>query len=100
MRRSLQMAGGLLAVSTLFIVQSPAPMATAGPDGGHRETATTIRYTEHGIPHITADDFTGLGYGYGYAVAKDNLCVLANSYVTVRVVMMLLPKSPCTVWSR
>ena len=44
---------------------------------------TTIRYTEHGIPHIIASNHLGLGYGYGYASAKDNLCVLADTYLTV-----------------
>src|SRR3712207_1288429 len=44
----------------------------------------TIRRTDHGIPHITADDYEGLGYGYGYALAEDNLCVIAEQYATVR----------------
>ncbi|MFD5825060.1 penicillin acylase family protein [Lentzea sp. NPDC060358] len=44
---------------------------------------TTIRYTEHGIPHIIAHDHLGLGYGFGYASAQDNLCVLADTYLTV-----------------
>nr|AGS49399.1 hypothetical protein [uncultured bacterium esnapd4]QEO74985.1 omn10 [uncultured bacterium] len=44
---------------------------------------TTIRYTEHGIPHIIASNHLGLGYGFGYASAKDNLCVLADTYLTV-----------------
>ena len=43
----------------------------------------TIRRTTHGIPHIIASDFAGLGYGYGYAFAADNICVLADTYVTV-----------------
>jgi acyl-homoserine-lactone acylase len=43
----------------------------------------TIRRTTHGIPHIVASDFAGLGYGYGYAFAQDNICVLADTYVTV-----------------
>jgi acyl-homoserine-lactone acylase len=43
----------------------------------------TIRRTTHGIPHIVASDFAGLGYGYGYAFAQDNICVLAETYVTV-----------------
>ena len=30
-----------------------------------------------------ATDFAGLGFGYGYAAAKDNICVLADTYVTV-----------------
>ncbi len=44
----------------------------------------TIRRTAHGIPHIEAKDFGSLGYGYGYAFAQDNLCVMADQYVTVR----------------
>src|SRR5215212_5743612 len=43
----------------------------------------TIRRTSHGIPHILADDYAGLGFGYGYAIAQDNICVLADTYVTV-----------------
>ncbi|HEV2814829.1 MAG TPA: penicillin acylase family protein, partial [Solirubrobacteraceae bacterium] len=44
----------------------------------------TIKRTDHGIPHITADDYGSLGYGYGYAFAEDNICVIADQYVTVR----------------
>ncbi|MEK6277045.1 MAG: penicillin acylase family protein [Actinomycetota bacterium] len=43
----------------------------------------TIRTTSHGIPHILADSWKGLGYGYGFAFAKQNLCTIADSYVTV-----------------
>src|SRR5262245_55499494 len=39
--------------------------------------------TEPGIPHTVADDDEGIGYGYGYVVAQDLLCPLAESYVTV-----------------
>ncbi len=57
-----------------------AEAQTAGsPDGLH----ATIRRTSHGIPHIIASDFPGLGFGYGYSIAQDNLCVLADTYVTV-----------------
>lgn len=44
----------------------------------------TIERTTYGIPHITADDFGGAGYGHGYAIAEDNLCVLADAFVTFR----------------
>ncbi|HEX5741566.1 MAG TPA: penicillin acylase family protein, partial [Pilimelia sp.] len=40
-----------------------------------------IRYTEYGVPHILAADHAGLGYGQGYAQARDNLCVLALTHV-------------------
>jgi acyl-homoserine-lactone acylase len=42
----------------------------------------TIRRTPHGIPHIKAADWAGLGYGYAYAAAEDNICRLADAYVT------------------
>lgn len=52
-------------------------------EGHGRGFAATIRYTEYGIPHIRANDFAGLGYGYGFAAARDNICVLADTYLTV-----------------
>src|SRR5215467_9710173 len=42
-----------------------------------------IRYTTGGIPHILARSWADLGFGYGYAFAKDNLCTMANGYITV-----------------
>ncbi|TXD98022.1 peptidase S45 [Psychrobacter frigidicola] len=49
------------------------------------DTATTysadIQRTEFGIPHITARDYKGLGYGVGYAFAEDNICSLARELV-------------------
>src|ERR687897_3445258 len=35
------------------------------------------------IPHIKATTFYGAAYGYGYAFAQDNLCEIAETYVTV-----------------
>ena len=40
-----------------------------------------IRRTENGIPHIKADDWTSLGYGFGYAYAQDNYCVTMREIV-------------------
>ena len=33
--------------------------------------------------YIVANDYAGLGFGFGYAFAQDNICVLADTYVTV-----------------
>ncbi|MCW2542542.1 MAG: hypothetical protein JWM40_94 [Frankiales bacterium] len=44
----------------------------------------TIRMTEGGIPHIQAKNWQSLGYGYGYAVARETICTLADTYTTVR----------------
>jgi len=45
---------------------------------------TEIRRTAHGVPHITASDYAGLGYGIGYASAEDNLCELMERMLTIR----------------
>ena len=37
-----------------------------------------IRWTSYGIPHVKADDWKSLGYGYAYATATDGICVIAN----------------------
>jgi len=63
----------------------------AGRTAGHGSGAdkagryfAVIRRTEYGIPHILAHDYGSLGYGYGYAFAQDNLCVMADMVVTLR----------------
>lgn len=43
-----------------------------------------IRWTSYGIPHISAQDEHGLGYGIGYAYARDNACLLVDEIITVR----------------
>jgi acyl-homoserine-lactone acylase len=37
-----------------------------------------IRWTSYGIPHIKANDYASATYGYGYAFARDNFCLLAE----------------------
>lgn len=41
-----------------------------------------IYRTTGGIAHIRARTFYGIGYGQGYVEAQDNLCVLADGFVT------------------
>lgn len=75
-RLSLRPAGVLLgaALSACGLVDtSPPPTLQAD-----------IRWTAHGVPHISARDERGLGYGIGYAYARDNACLLADEVVTVR----------------
>lgn len=57
------------------------PPAPHGPAPG--VLTAKIRYTTGGIPHILAQNWADLGFGYGYAFAKDNICTMANDYVTV-----------------
>ncbi|MDB5364411.1 MAG: aculeacin acylase [Rhodospirillales bacterium] len=42
----------------------------------------SITITEHGIPHINASDFRGLGYGYAHALAENDICGLADTFAT------------------
>lgn len=62
--------------------------ATAAPDRGHRPSggglSAVIRYTEYGIPHIVGKDYANLGFGEGWAQAADQVCELADGFVTLR----------------
>lgn len=82
-RRSIAVVlGPVLAVTILVVPAAAASTVDTGNDAGR--TRATIRYTEHGIPHILAGNFSDLGYGYGYSIAKDDLCELADTFLTVR----------------
>lgn len=56
----------------------PPPPPPAAPEPTYR---AEIRRTEYGIPHVTAEDWAGLGYGYGYAYAQDRFCVAMAAIV-------------------
>jgi acyl-homoserine-lactone acylase len=42
----------------------------AGAEAHAAETTAQITFTEHGVPHIRASNYAGLGFGYGYAAAS------------------------------
>ncbi|MGY1577720.1 penicillin acylase family protein [Streptomyces sp. MN13] len=80
-----------LAVTAVALFTAAATLpAAAGERHGredrpsHGGLSAVIRYTEYGIPHITARDYAGLGFGTGWAQAADQVCVLADGFVTVR----------------
>lgn len=50
----------------------------------HGGLSAVVRYTEYGIPHIVAKDYKSLGFGTGWAQAADQVCTLADGFVTVR----------------
>ncbi|MCX7217520.1 MAG: penicillin acylase family protein [Burkholderiales bacterium] len=50
----------------------------------HHHYHAEIRRTSLGVPHIKADNWRNLGYGYGYAQAEDNLCTMADAFITYR----------------
>ena len=94
---------GLVSLSSLSLLTIPAVLAAGcgddddaapgpkAPDGGTSETGAplepfkaTVRRTSLGVPHVKADDLGGLGYGYGYVFAEDNVCLLEEEILTVR----------------
>ncbi len=68
------LAGALLGLLPQAHADSARPAALAAD----------IRWTAYGVPHIRATDEGGLGFGVGYAYARDNACLLADEIVTAR----------------
>ncbi len=64
--------------------QTQSPLALKAKPKGTKRYDATVRYTEHGIPHITAKNFGSLGFGSGYGAAQSTICTLADTLVTGR----------------
>ena len=60
---------------------NPPPQPPAPEPEPTFEFDAEIRRTEYGIPHIRAEDWKGLGYGFGYAYAQDNFCVTMREII-------------------
>jgi acyl-homoserine-lactone acylase len=59
------------------------PPSVTAESGKDRYNAT-VRWTAHGVPHVRAEDWGSLGYGFAYAVATDAVCTLAREFINVR----------------
>ncbi len=59
----------------------PPPETTAVADSTYR---AEITYTQHGIPHIVADDLASVAYGQGWAMAADHGCTIVDQVWKVR----------------
>ncbi|MFE2289166.1 penicillin acylase family protein [Streptomyces sp. NPDC059443] len=79
--RRVALTGATLLAATAAIPQAAAQEHGSGPSGGG--LSAVIRYTENGIPHIVAQDYAHLGFGTGWAQAADQVCVLADGFLTV-----------------
>jgi acyl-homoserine-lactone acylase len=49
-----------------------------------RSYEADVRWTEHGVAHIRAEDWGGLGFGHAWACARDHLPTIADQIVKVR----------------
>ncbi|MEE8165367.1 MAG: penicillin acylase family protein [Myxococcota bacterium] len=65
-----------LLIGALAIISCSTPIHVAS------EYRALIRRTQGGIPHIRADDLGSLGFGTLYAMAEDNVCILADQYLS------------------
>lgn len=63
----------VLAVLTAALFASACSDSSGG--GSPRHLSAQIRRTEYGIPHVTANDWESLAFGYGYAYSQDDYCV-------------------------
>jgi acyl-homoserine-lactone acylase len=72
----------------LLVLLSCLLLAACGDGRSDREArpvlSADITRTSYGVAHIRANDFAGLGFGLAYAYAEDNVCMLADSFLTVR----------------
>jgi acyl-homoserine-lactone acylase len=80
-----------LAVTAVALLTAAATLPASAAERHGREDrpshgglSAVIRYTEYGIPHIAARSYADLGFGTGWAQAADQVCVLADGFVTVR----------------
>jgi acyl-homoserine-lactone acylase len=70
--------------ATAHAATAHAAARPAARAASHGQTLRAeIRRTTDGIPHILAKNWTDLGFGYGFAFAQDNICTMANDYITV-----------------
>ena len=72
----------LLILLTLPMIAVGCPPTTTPPKKSPIEV--NIWTTSFGIPHVKGKDWASMGYGLGYAYARDNLCILAREIVSAR----------------
>jgi len=78
--RSETIVKSRLVLLALVLAATGCSDRTLDGGGGSGSSVKLVR-TKFGIPHVTADDFFGLGLGYGYAYSQDNYCVLMKEVV-------------------
>jgi acyl-homoserine-lactone acylase len=80
MRRSI----ALLVLSAPMLAQAQVDTISADGSRSGKNYQAEIRRTSMGVPHIKAASWGDVGYGYGYAQAEDNLCTMADGFLTYR----------------
>lgn len=75
----------IVTLSSLSVTACDQTQEQSGADTADEplQYETRIRWTGHGIPHVDADDWGGLGYGFAYATATDAICSMARDVTMV-----------------
>ncbi len=78
--------GVVAGAAAVLILSGCSSSNNSGSSGSSTQASynVTITRTSYGIPHLNANDWPSLGYGYGYAFAQDNLCTMMEEFVTIR----------------
>ena len=76
-------AAGHAAAASHPAARDAVRLSAAAAPQPRPQSRVVIRRTAHGVPHIEASGPYGLGLGYGYAFARDNICAIADDYTTV-----------------
>ena len=82
-RRTRSARGWLTAGLCAAVVLGGQVQAASAAERSRGELGATISRTAYGVPHIRAGNIESLAFGFAYAFAEDNLCTIADSYVTV-----------------
>lgn len=83
-RISLSGAAKTVAAAALLLVRA-APLGAQPIDRPPQiDARASIRTTSHGVPHVIAPDYLGVGFGAGYAQAGHVICEMAGRFLTVR----------------
>ena len=77
------------AVVSLAFVGLVAPSSASATSA-----LVTITRDSDGVAHITAANFTTLGYGEAWAFSQDSFCTLAQDFVTLEARRSLYFKGP------
>lgn len=83
-KKVVQAARVAIAALAVLLAGCELKSIPAGESGPGQGVQVEVARTTHGIAHIRAADFRGLGYGLAYAYAQDNVCMFADTILTVR----------------
>jgi acyl-homoserine-lactone acylase len=71
-------------VLSAILVLALVPLWAAAEDTDALAKQVTIRRTEYGVPHIIAENYRALGFGFAYAQAEDHLHNIMRLMLTAR----------------